>query len=86
MINPTAHADAILDWMENEIGTVSREELRARIEQEVRDVARRAYDDAAQHMDSRADKMVNAGSATATTMVNIYRYEATEIRALKAGL
>lgn len=47
MINPTAHADAILDWVENEIGTVSRDELRARIEQEVRGVARRAYEDAA---------------------------------------
>ena len=48
MINPTAHADAILSWLENEIGTVSRDELRKRIEDEVRDVARRAYQQAAQ--------------------------------------
>jgi hypothetical protein len=60
-INPTAHADAILSWLENEIGAVSRDELRKRIEDEVRDVARRAYEDAASVLASAGDKVQRYG-------------------------
>lgn len=77
MINPTAHADAILAWMESEIGTVSRDELRQRIEQEVRDVARRAYEDALAALNESVGLRVNAD--TASEIVKCFR-------ALKAGL
>lgn len=92
MINPTAHADAILAWMEGQFGTVSRDELRGRIEQEVRDVARRAYDDSTDVADAELGDWGDGGetlrSGQRLTVFLMERSDAIMqgIRALKAGL
>jgi hypothetical protein len=92
MINPAAHADAILSWMESEIGTVSRDELRKRIEDEVRDVARRAYDETL-YVISVNQHSIATSTIHSNKPVNPKKYADTtlnliseQISALKEGL